>query len=97
MNLSNTAAEKIANYLLQINAIKLKPNEPFTWASGWKSPIYCDNRISLSHVDVRNFIKVELANMATLSNAKAKKKKGKKKGKKKKKKKKKGLKLPGFK
>ena len=63
MNLSNTAAEKIANYLLQINAIKLKPNEPFTWASGWKSPIYCDNRISLSHVEVRNFIKIELANL----------------------------------
>ena len=63
MNLSNTAAEKIANYLLQINAIKLKPNEPFTWASGWKSPIYCDNRISLSHVEVRNFIKIELAKL----------------------------------
>jgi len=63
MNLSNTAAKKISEYLLQINAIKLKPNEPFTWASGWKSPIYCDNRISLSHVEVRNFIKKELSNL----------------------------------
>ena len=68
MNLSNTAAEKIANYLLQINAIKLKPNEPFTWASGWKSPIYCDNRISLSHVEVRNFIKIELSKLTLSDN-----------------------------
>lgn len=52
---------KIAQYLLEINAIKLQPNNPFTWASGWKSPIYCDNRLSLSHPEVRTFIKENLA------------------------------------
>lgn len=46
----------IAEMLLQINAIKLSPQNPFTWASGIKSPIYCDNRIVLSHPDVRNFV-----------------------------------------
>lgn len=52
---------KIAEYLLQIKAIKLQPNNPFTWASGWKSPIYCDNRLSLSFPEVRTFIKEALA------------------------------------
>jgi len=47
----------IANKLLQINAIKLNPANPFTWASGWKSPIYCDNRKALSYPDVRNTIR----------------------------------------
>ena len=47
----------IAQKLLQINAIKLNPQNPFTWASGIKSPIYCDNRISLSYPEVRNIIK----------------------------------------
>ncbi len=47
----------IAESLLQSNAIKLQPANPFTWASGWKSPIYCDNRITLSFPDVRNFIR----------------------------------------
>jgi orotate phosphoribosyltransferase len=60
MNLSENTAAKVAKYLLQINAIKLKPNEPFTWASGWKSPIYCDNRVSLSYPEARNFIKKAL-------------------------------------
>ena len=60
MNLSENTAAKLAEYLLQINAIKLKPNEPFTWASGWKSPIYCDNRVSLSYPEARNFIKKAL-------------------------------------
>jgi orotate phosphoribosyltransferase len=46
----------IAEMLLQINAIKLSPQNPFTWASGIKSPIYCDNRIVLSHPDVRNYV-----------------------------------------
>lgn len=58
-------ASLVARKLLQIKAIKLSPHSPFTWASGIKSPIYCDNRIALSHVDVRNFIKnsfVERAN-----------------------------------
>lgn len=52
----NTAQE-IARKLLQIKAIKLSPQNPFTWASGIKSPIYCDNRITLSHPDIRSFIK----------------------------------------
>ena len=50
-------ARQIAADLLDIGAIKLQPNEPFTWASGWKSPIYCDNRLSLSFPDVRTRIK----------------------------------------
>ncbi|MGY3052182.1 orotate phosphoribosyltransferase [Pedobacter sp. UYEF25] len=51
---------KVAEFLLQIKAIKLQPANPFTWASGWKSPIYCDNRISLSHPQVRTFIRQKL-------------------------------------
>jgi len=47
---------KIAEYLLQIKAIKLQPANPFTWASGWKSPIYCDNRKTLSFPEVRSYI-----------------------------------------
>jgi len=50
-------ARKTAEVLLQVNAIKLNPKEPFTWASGWKSPIYCDNRIVLSFVNIRNYIR----------------------------------------
>ncbi|KAA5824113.1 orotate phosphoribosyltransferase [Algibacter amylolyticus] len=50
-------AKKTAEVLLQINAIKLSPQEPFTWASGWKSPIYCDNRIVLSFPTIRNYIR----------------------------------------
>src|SRR4029079_7307133 len=53
MNNKRVVAEK----LLQINAIKLSPQEPFTWASGWKSPIYCDNRKVLSFPYIRDFIK----------------------------------------
>jgi orotate phosphoribosyltransferase len=49
-----------ASKLLGIKAIKLQPNDPFTWASGWKSPIYTDNRIALSYHDVRSFVKLEL-------------------------------------
>ncbi|MCF6350873.1 MAG: orotate phosphoribosyltransferase [Flavobacteriaceae bacterium] len=56
----NIATETIVQ-LLKIKAIKLKPNEPFTWASGWKSPIYCDNRVTLSFVAIRNFLRVNLA------------------------------------
>lgn len=48
---------KIAEYLLQSNAIKLDPANPFTWASGWKSPIYCDNRKTLSYPEIRTFIR----------------------------------------
>jgi orotate phosphoribosyltransferase len=54
-------AIKTAELLLQIKAIKLQPQEPFTWASGWKSPIYCDNRVTLSYPVIRNFLKKQLA------------------------------------
>lgn len=50
-------ARKTAEVLLQVNAIKLSPKEPFTWASGWKSPIYCDNRIILSFPQIRNYVR----------------------------------------
>lgn len=53
-------ARQTAGQLLQIKAIKLRPEEPFTWASGWKSPIYCDNRIILSYPPVRNFVRENL-------------------------------------
>jgi orotate phosphoribosyltransferase len=56
-------ASKVAEFLLQIKAIKLQPDQPFTWASGWKSPIYCDNRISLSHPRVRTYIRQELVKL----------------------------------
>ncbi|MFI5151356.1 MAG: orotate phosphoribosyltransferase [Bacteroidia bacterium] len=51
------SASQIAEYLLQIKAVKLQPLNPFTWASGWKSPIYCDNRKTLSYPSVRTFIR----------------------------------------
>lgn len=57
----NQVARQIVLNLLDIGAIKLKPDAPFTWASGWKSPIYCDNRLALSYPDIRNFIKETLA------------------------------------
>src|SRR5690554_2842950 len=56
-----TTAGLIARKLLEIKAIKLQPTQPFTWASGWKSPIYCDNRLALSFPEVRNLIKQQLA------------------------------------
>ena len=49
--------------LLNVKAIKLQPNDPFTWASGWKSPFYCDNRKTLSFPDLRSFVKVELTRL----------------------------------
>jgi len=54
-------AVQTAAHLLQINAIKLSPKNPFTWASGWQSPIYCDNRITLSFPDIRNFLALSIA------------------------------------
>ncbi|HPG55066.1 MAG TPA: orotate phosphoribosyltransferase [Candidatus Enterocola sp.] len=51
----------VAARLLAIKAVKLQPNQPFTWASGWKSPIYCDNRKTLSYPDLRSLIKLELS------------------------------------
>lgn len=58
-----TNEKTVAEKLLQINAIKLNPTQPFTWASGWKSPIYCDNRKVLSFPFIRDFIKSELCNI----------------------------------
>jgi len=58
-------AEKTAELLLQINAIKLNPSNPFKWASGWNSPIYCDNRLTLSFPVIRNFIRNEFAKQIT--------------------------------
>lgn len=55
-------AKQFAEKLLQIQAVKVQPDHPFTWASGWKSPIYCDNRKVLSHPHIRDFVKSELAN-----------------------------------
>ncbi|WP_407277415.1 orotate phosphoribosyltransferase [Tenacibaculum maritimum] len=63
MNLNKDTAKKTAELLLQIKAIKLSPNAPFTWASGWKSPIYCDNRVTLSYPPVRNFLKEQIAKL----------------------------------
>ena len=61
MIFDKNTAKKTAELLLKIKAIKLQPQEPFTWASGWKSPIYCDNRITLSYVMIRNYIRESLA------------------------------------
>ncbi|MFT4576034.1 MAG: orotate phosphoribosyltransferase [Polaribacter sp.] len=63
MILNKDTAKKTAEFLLQIKAIKLSPSEPFNWASGWKSPIYCDNRITLSFPAIRNYLKEELAKL----------------------------------
>ncbi len=58
-----TNEKAVAEKLLQINAVTLRPNEPFTWASGWKSPIYCDNRKILSYTHIREFVKSEMCNL----------------------------------
>ncbi len=55
--------KQVAKKLLSIKAVKLQPNNPFTWASGWKSPIYCDNRKTLSYPNVRSFIKIEISRL----------------------------------
>jgi orotate phosphoribosyltransferase len=57
MKLNNESALKVAEFLLQIKAIKLEVSNPFTWASGWKSPIYCDNRKTLSYPKIRTYIR----------------------------------------
>lgn len=57
------AAKKVAEKLLKIKAIKLQPTMPFTWASGWKSPIYCDNRKTLSYPDIRTYIKEQFCTL----------------------------------
>lgn len=53
---------KVAEFLLQIKAVKLQPDNPFTWASGWKSPIYCDNRKTLSYPAIRTYIRQQFVN-----------------------------------
>lgn len=58
-----TNEKAVAEKLLQVGAVKLRPEEPFTWASGWKSPIYCDNRKVLSFPYTRDFIKSEMCNV----------------------------------
>lgn len=65
MIFDKNTAKKTAELLLSIKAIKLQPNDPFTWASGWKSPIYCDNRVTLSYVLIRNYIRENLAKIIT--------------------------------
>ena len=61
MIMNKDTAKKTAELLLQIKAIKLQPNDPFTWASGWKSPIYCDNRTTLSYTEIRTYLRENLA------------------------------------
>ena len=58
-----TIAQTIAHHLLDVQAVRLRPADPFTWSSGWKSPIYCDNRVTLAYPRVRTYIKHELANL----------------------------------
>lgn len=59
----NTLEKIFAEKLLKIKAIKLQPDNPFTWASGWKSPFYCDNRKTLSYAELRTFVKTELSRL----------------------------------
>lgn len=66
MILHKDTAKKTAEVLLKVKAIKLSPSDPFTWASGWKSPIYCDNRVTLSYPPVRVFLKEEIAKIVEL-------------------------------
>jgi orotate phosphoribosyltransferase len=63
--LDPSIAAEVADKLLEIEAIRLQPTKPFTWASGWKSPIYCDNRLSLSYPEVRNIIRDSLVRCVT--------------------------------
>jgi len=56
-------SRKVAEFLLSCEAIKLSPNQPFTWASGWKSPIYCDNRRTLAFPEIRTYIRDALCAM----------------------------------
>ncbi|MGX8695178.1 MAG: orotate phosphoribosyltransferase [Prevotella sp.] len=59
----DTIKKIFASRLLEVKAIKLQPNDPFTWASGWKSPFYCDNRKTLSFPSLRSFVKLELCHL----------------------------------
>lgn len=64
-------ARQVAKFLLEKEAVILRPDDPFTWASGWKSPIYCDNRVLLSFPDVRTFLKLKLGEICKLHFEKA--------------------------
>ncbi|PKP51148.1 MAG: orotate phosphoribosyltransferase [Bacteroidetes bacterium HGW-Bacteroidetes-1] len=63
MNTNDQSSQILAGFLLQIKAIKLNPSKPFTWASGLKSPIYCDNRITLSYHKIRTYIRQEFVRL----------------------------------
>ena len=63
VSIENTSARKVASMLLDIGAIKLNHKNPFTWSSGWKSPVYCDNRLALSYPKIRSFVKESLVNL----------------------------------
>ncbi len=60
---SSTTAHKVASFLLETEAVKLRPEQPFKWSSGWNSPIYCDNRVTLSFPYIRSYIKQALAEL----------------------------------
>lgn len=59
----STVAQTVARHLLDVQAVRLRPTDPFTWSSGWKSPIYCDNRVTLAYPEVRTYIKQALADL----------------------------------
>jgi orotate phosphoribosyltransferase len=63
MIMETSIAKQLVEYLLQIKAIRLNVQNPFQWASGWKSPVYCDNRKLLSYPEVRNFVKIHLTEL----------------------------------
>ena len=61
IKIEESTATTVANKLLEIGAIKLNHKNPFTWSSGWKSPVYCDNRLALSYPEIRKYVKESLA------------------------------------
>ncbi|MCC9165580.1 orotate phosphoribosyltransferase [Pontibacter harenae] len=61
--MESTTAHQVASYLLETEAVKLRPEQPFKWSSGWNSPIYCDNRVTLSFPYIRSYIKQQLAEL----------------------------------
>lgn len=71
MSIKNESALKVAEFLLQVKAVKLQPNKPFTWASGLHSPIYCDNRVTLSYPHIRTYIRQEFSRVINENFAKA--------------------------
>ncbi len=60
---TSAVQQTVARHLLAVRAVQLRPNSPFTWSSGWLSPIYCDNRVTLAYPEVRSYIKDALANV----------------------------------